>query len=93
MIESHDGKVQMVCDACPASFARPYDDEDFAIMEADARAAGWRIEKQLAPARQDGPGLFDRAPQIARSPTTQKPQGYTHTCPACRAAAQPRRLV
>lgn len=91
MIESLDDKVQIVCDECPASFAKPYDGEDFAIMVADARAAGWLIVKK-PPAPAGAPDLFGpdaRPPRIAGQ---EKPQPFTHTCPTCRNPGNDRRL-
>src|SRR5688572_2928865 len=43
MIETLDGKVQIACDACPASFGRPWKESEFRAMVAAAKAQGWRI--------------------------------------------------
>ncbi|MBN9035497.1 MAG: hypothetical protein J0H53_05465 [Rhizobiales bacterium] len=86
-VARHEGRLQLCCDGCPASFPETYEAEDFATMIADARAAGWRIVKRQLPAEPDTRGLFGRAPRIAGP--RRKPEPYSHTCPACLAPAEP----
>ncbi len=91
MIERHDGRQQIVCDSCPASYPNTYADEDFAVMVADARTAGWSIRPApLAAGKAATADLFaaPAAPRIAGKP---KPQRFTHTCPSCRNQAPHRR--
>lgn len=84
-IARHDGWLQVCCDSCPASYPNTYAAEDFAVMVADAKAAGWRVVRRQLPAEPDTAGLFGRAPRIAG--LRRQPEPYTHTCPACLAPA------
>lgn len=86
-IARHGGRLQVCCDACPASYPSTYAAQDFAAMIADARAAGWRIVKRQLPAEPDTTGLFGRAPRIAGPQKRAEP--YGHTCPACAAPGAP----
>lgn len=81
-IARHHGRMQIVCDHCPASYPNTYAAEDFAAMIADANAAGWIIRKrQVDPSRdRDTSDLFGKTPRIAGG---KKPEPYTHTCPSC----------
>lgn len=81
-IARHGARLQVCCDTCPASYPNTYEAEDFGVMVADAKAAGWVIRKAMpkAPAR-DTSDLFGAAPRIAGKPPRDEP--YTHTCPAC----------
>jgi hypothetical protein len=81
MIERVDGRNQVCCDTCPASYPNTYADEDFAVMVSDAKTAGWLIRpaKPKVEAK-DTSDLFGSKPRIAGN---AKPQPYTHTCPAC----------
>lgn len=85
MIESHEGRNQVVCDSCPRSYPNTYAAEDFAVMISDAKTAGWLIRK-APPARDEGDTaeLFAAPPKLAKSPGA-RPQPYTHTCPDCAA--------
>lgn len=76
-----NGRLQVCCDSCPASYPNTYLAEDFSVMIADAKVAGWVIRKAV-PARDDSgtADLFGSAPRIAGA----KPdEPYTHTCPDC----------
>jgi len=44
-IERHAGQQQIVCDECTASQPRTYFPDAFDVMLADARAAGWAVQK------------------------------------------------
>lgn len=88
MIAREGNLTQVCCDSCPASYPNTYADEDFAVMIADARTAGWIIRKALPAGGQDTSDLFGRPPKVAG---TARPQPYTHTCPAC-ASAGPKPL-
>lgn len=91
MIERHEGRQQIVCDTCPASFPETYADADFAIMVADVKAAGWSIRKALPEAApRDTADLFGKAPHVAGK---AEPQPYTHTCPACRTRPEAQRSL
>lgn len=81
MIARDEGRMQVCCDSCPASYPNTYAEEDFAVMIQDAKAAGWSIRKAIpdgAPEK-DTTDLFGSAPKIAG----RKSDPYTHTCPAC----------
>lgn len=43
-IEKHAGLQQLVCD-CGISQPRSYQSDEFDVMVADARAAGWSIQR------------------------------------------------
>jgi len=91
-ITRHDGRNQICCDACPASYPNTYADEDWSVMIADARAAGWIIRK--AAPKDDAGGtsdLFGRPPRIAGKAARDEP--FTHTCPACARPAEGGRLL
>lgn len=93
MIETHENRVHICCDYCPVSYPNTYAREDFAVMVADAKAAGWLVRKALPSAGRSGDtaDLFGTAPRIAG---LKEQQGYVHTCPACRQHDQGRgRLV
>lgn len=91
MIERHEGRQQIVCDTCPASFPETYADADFAIMVADVKAAGWSIRKALPDAvPRDTADLFSAPPRVAGKAT---PQPYAHTCPACRTRPENQRSL
>ncbi len=82
MIERHEGRQQVICDTCPASYPNTYADEDFRVMIADAKTAGWRITKIIADASR-GRGtadLFGSAPRVAG----KEQQAYLHACPDCK---------
>ncbi|WP_113154752.1 hypothetical protein [Nitratireductor sp. OM-1] len=86
-IETHDGRTQVTCDHCPASYPNTYARDDFDVMIADARTAGWRIVKaKVDPANGEGTAeLFGTVPKVA----DRKPkQGFVHICPDCQQAAE-----
>lgn len=75
-------RLQVCCDACPASYPNTYEAGDFSVMILDARAAGWIIRKAMPKAGdRDTSDLFGSAPRIAGKPAREEP--YTHTCPSC----------
>lgn len=88
-IVSHEGRHQVCCDSCPASYPNTYASEDWDVMIADAKAAGWIIRRAMPPAMSaDTADLFGRpGPRIARKASAE-PQLYTHTCPDCAARGQ-----
>lgn len=45
-IVRHEGKLQVTCDACPATYRRTYDSDDFDILREDILADGWKIERK-----------------------------------------------
>ena len=77
-----DGRMQVCCDTCPASYPNTYAAEDFSVMISDAKTAGWAIRK-TGPERddRDTSDLFGKPPRVAGKQQRQEP--YTHTCPAC----------
>lgn len=85
-IERHEGRMQVCCDTCPASYPNTYAQEDFDVMIADARTAGWRIRKAKPPATAEGTASLFETPRLARRPG-DRPQPYIHTCPDCAARA------
>lgn len=82
MIERHEGRMQVLCDTCPASYPNTYAAEDFHVMIADVKTAGWRLTKATVdPQRGRGTAdLFGKAPVVAGQP---KPQEWLHACPDC----------
>lgn len=84
-IAEHDDRLQVCCDACPASYPNTYARADFDVMIADAKAGGWRVRKVSADVGRDHgtSDLFGRAPRIAGA---RRHDPYSHTCPACAAA-------
>lgn len=84
-ITRHEGRMQVNCDHCPAAYPHAYAEEDFAVMIADAKAAGWQVRKLPAAAAatardRDTTDLFGAPPRIAGAKTREP---YTHACPAC----------
>lgn len=84
-IARHETRLQICCDHCPASYPNTYEADDFRVMIADAKTAGWKIAK-AAPARhsRDTSDLFGAPPRIAGKASAE-PEPYTHTCPDCAA--------
>ncbi|AZN71981.1 hypothetical protein D5400_12475 [Georhizobium profundi] len=86
-IARHDQRMQINCDACPAAYPNTYAEEDFRVMVADAKAAGWIVRKIPAAGAaghdRDTSDLFGKPPRIAGG---AKAQSYTHTCPSCASA-------
>lgn len=81
MIERHGNLNQVCCDTCPASYPNTYADEDWSVMIADAKAAGWMIRAARPDAdKRDTTDLFGSAPRVAGN---TKPQRFMHFCPAC----------
>lgn len=80
-IARHDTRLQVCCDSCPASYPNTYAVEDFNVMVADAKTAGWII-RRAGPRRDDGDtsDLFGKPPRVAGA---RREEPYTHTCPAC----------
>lgn len=82
MIARHGSRMQVCCDACPASYPNTYEVENFSVMIADARAAGWVIRKAAPKGdARDTADLFGKAPRVAGKAAREEP--YTHTCHAC----------
>lgn len=81
-IVRHGARLQICCDSCPASYPNTYEAEDFGVMVADAKTAGWIIRKAAPKADdRDTSDLFGGAPRIAGKAAREEP--FTHTCPAC----------
>ena len=80
-IERKNGKLQVCCDTCPATYPNTYAAEDFAVMIAAAKTGGWIIQK-AGPASADASteDLFGSTPRIAGKPAAER---FTHTCPSC----------
>lgn len=88
-IARHESRLQVCCDTCPASYPNSYEAEDFRVMIADARTAGWRIAKAPPPTGdRDTSDLFGRPPRIVGKITAEPAQPYTHTCPDCLARSE-----
>ncbi|MEX4006904.1 hypothetical protein [Neoaquamicrobium sediminum] len=80
-ITRHGYRTQVTCDSCPASYPNTYAAEDWQVMIADAKAAGWIIRKAGPQrGRNDTSDLFGTAPRIAGA---KRDEPYTHTCPDC----------
>lgn len=86
-IEHHEGRCQVCCDRCPGAYPNAYAREDFDVMIADARTAGWKIVKaRVDPGEgEDTDDLFaGRQPTGAPRIAGRRPrQGYLHICPDC----------
>lgn len=82
-IERADNRSLICCDRCPASYPNTYADEDFNVMIADIRTAGWRVVKaKIDSAEGEGTAeLFGAAPRAAGNTSDRQP--YIHICPAC----------
>lgn len=81
-IARHGSRRQVICDSCGDNYPNTYEQEDWEVMVADAKAAGWIIRKAMPKARsRDTSDLFGAAPRIAGKPAREEP--FTHTCPAC----------
>ena len=80
-IAQHAGRLQVYCDSCPASYPNTYARADFAVMVADAKAAGWQVRKIPADLAEDrdtaSSSAASRASQAAGSasptPTPARP--------------------
>lgn len=84
-IARHDARLQICCNTCPAAYPNTYAAEDFSVMVADAKAAGWIIRKAGAARDEaDTSDLFGRPPRVAGGKPADP---YTHTCPACASPA------
>lgn len=83
-IVRHGDLLQVCCDTCPASYPNKYLAEDFGVMIADAKTAGWIIRK-ITPKRpdKDTSDLFGTAPRVAGSKDEER---FTHTCPGCKSS-------
>lgn len=82
MIERHDNLNQVCCDTCPANYPNTYADQDWSVMIADAKTAGWMIRPAKPDAdRRDTSDLFGNAPRVAGA---TKPQRFMHFCPTCK---------
>lgn len=75
-----DGRMQVCCDNCPASYPNTYKVEDFTVMIADAKASGWTIRKAMPSRDSDTTELFRAPPRIAGG---KREDPYTHACPDC----------
>ncbi|WP_099864698.1 hypothetical protein [Pararhizobium haloflavum] len=83
-IERHEGRLQVSCNHCPASYPATYAEEDFPVMVADAMTAGWKIRKvDAAAAARRGDGTADLFGTPAKIAGSRRHESYTHTCPAC----------
>jgi hypothetical protein len=82
MIERYEGRMQVLCNICPASYPNTYAAEDFKVMIADVKTAGWRLTKAAVdPQRGRGTAdLFGKQPIVA---CQAKPQEWLHACPGC----------
>lgn len=92
-IERHEGEAQVCCDHCPASYPNTYQLEDWQVMIADAKAAGWSIRPVRPTDRAGTQDLF--APPATRAPRSVRPgrenrdpEPFTHACPDCAAATR-----
>lgn len=90
-ITRHGERLQVCCDTCPASYPNKYLAEDFGVMIADAKTAGWIIRK-ATPKRpdKDTSDLFGAAPHVADSKVEEP---FTHTCPSCLSAKHEETLL
>ncbi|MEO3386054.1 hypothetical protein [Mesorhizobium sp. CAU 1741] len=77
----HGTRLEVACDTCPASYPNTYAAEDFGVMVADAKSAGW-IFLKAGPKRdeKDTSDLFGSAPRVA---VGKAEEPFGHTCPAC----------
>jgi len=81
-IARHGSRLQVCCDTCPSSYPNTYEAEDFGVMVADAKTAGWVIRKaQPAADSRDTADLFGSEARVAGHKARKEP--YIHTCPVC----------
>lgn len=59
-IVAHEGKRQITCDSCPATYRGTFAAADFEIMVADVKAAGWKITLRAGVWTHTCPGCADR---------------------------------
>ncbi|SMD18254.1 hypothetical protein [Rhizobium sp. RU36D] len=45
-IVRHEGRMQVTCDSCPATYRRTYKVEDFDVLIADITSEEWKKFKQ-----------------------------------------------
>lgn len=79
-IARHNNLNQVCCDTCPASYPNTYADEDWGVMIADAKTAGWIIRPIKPADSRNTSDLFGKPPRVAGA---SKAQPFSHTCPAC----------
>lgn len=84
-----DGRMQVCCDNCPASYPNTYAEDDFSVMIADAKGAGWTIRRAMPSHDRNTTDLFKAPPRIAGG---KREDPYTHACPNCAAGAKAARL-
>lgn len=61
MIEHHAGRQQLVCNGCDFAHPKTYERDEFDVMIADARAAGWAIQKVAGAWQHTCPDCCERA--------------------------------
>lgn len=44
-VEHHAGRIQLVCDACDTAQPTSYERDEWDVMIADAKAAGWSVAR------------------------------------------------
>lgn len=88
-IARHEGRMQVCCDNCPASYPNTYIEQDFSVMVADAKAAGWTIRKMMPARDRDTSDLFKAPPRIAGR---SRSEPFSHACPQCAAGDKTARL-
>ena len=59
-IVAHEGKRQITCDSCPATYRGTFAAADFDIMVADVKAAGWKIARQAGQWTHTCPSCADK---------------------------------
>lgn len=80
----HEGQVELCCDHCPAVWPHIHAEEDFRVMIADAKAAGWRIRKiDAAAAALRDSETADLFGGQGRCEEKAEHQSFTHECPSC----------
>lgn len=76
-----NGRMQLCCDSCPASYPNAYAADEFDVMIADAKTAGWSIRKaRQAASERDTTDLFGGKPRVAGA---KRHDPYVHSCPSC----------
>lgn len=67
-VEHHAGRQQLVCNGCDTAHGKTYERDEFDVMLADAKAAGWTFAKVAGAWQHTCPDCRERArPKRQRS--------------------------
>ena len=60
-VEHHAGRRQLVCNGCDVAHPKTYERDEFDVMIADAKAAGWTIARVAGEWTHSCPDCRERA--------------------------------